>query len=73
MVLGALAAWFAIRRSEARHAVDQDYDSIAVCVAAAVFLALPIFETTADPIAGLAGGFVGGLAGLAASVLRTSE
>jgi membrane associated rhomboid family serine protease len=73
MALGALAAWFAIRRSEASHAVDQDYDSVAVCVAAVVFLALPIFEATADPIAGVAGGLVGGLAGLAASVLHSPE
>jgi membrane associated rhomboid family serine protease len=70
MALGAVAAWFALRRSEARHAVDQDYDWIGVAVAAAVLLALPIFESTADVFAGLAGGVVGGLAGLAASVLR---
>jgi len=67
MALGALAAWFAIRRSEARGAVDQDYDPVGVAVAAAVLLALPIFESTADVFAGLAGGAVGGLAGLAAA------
>lgn len=70
MALGALAAWFAIRRGEARRAVDDDYDAIGVVVAAAVLLALPIFESTADPFAGLAGGAVGGLAGLAAARLR---
>ncbi|HEY8082976.1 MAG TPA: rhomboid family intramembrane serine protease [Solirubrobacterales bacterium] len=73
MALGALAAWFAIRRSEARRAVDRDYDAIAVCVAAAVLLALPIFEATADPVAGLVGGLVGGLAGFAASTFRAPE
>jgi predicted aconitase with swiveling domain len=73
MALGAVAAWFAIRRSEAQHAIDQDYDQIGVAVAAAVLLALPIFESTADVFAGLVGGVVGGLAGLAASALRAPE
>ena len=73
MALGAVAAWFAIRRAEAHGAIDQDYDPIGVAVAAAVLLALPIFESTADVFAGLIGGAVGGLAGLAASALRPSE
>jgi membrane associated rhomboid family serine protease len=73
MALGALAAWFALRRSEARGAIDQDYDTVGVAVAAAVLLALPIFESTADVFAGLAGAAVGGFAGLAASALRPSE
>ena len=73
MALGALAAWFAIRRGESRQAVADDYDVIGVVVAAAVLLALPIFESTADVFAGLAGGIVGGLAGLAASTLRAPE
>jgi predicted aconitase with swiveling domain len=70
MALGAVAAWFAIRRAEAHGAIDDDYDVIGVIVAAAVLLALPLFESTADPFAGLIGGAVGGLAGLAASALR---
>jgi membrane associated rhomboid family serine protease len=70
IALGALAAWFAMRRAEAHGAIDQEYDPVAVAVAAAVLLALPIFESTADVFAGLAGGFVGGLAGLAAAALR---
>ncbi len=70
MALGALAAWFAIHRAEARTAIDRDYDPIGVAVAAAVLLALPIFESTADVFAGLAGALVGGLAGLAATALR---
>jgi membrane associated rhomboid family serine protease len=73
MALGALAAWFALRRSEARGAIDQDYDMVGVAVAAAVLLVLPVFESTADVFAGLAGAAVGGLAGLAASALRPSE
>ena len=70
MALGAVAAWFAIRRSEAHHAIDDDYDRVGVAVAAAVLLALPIFESHADVFAGLVGGAVGGLAGLAAATLR---
>jgi membrane associated rhomboid family serine protease len=73
MALGAVAAWFAIRRWESHHRIDQEYDSIGVAVAAAVLLALPIFESTADVFAGLAGGAVGGLAGLAAAALRGHE
>ncbi len=71
--LGALAAWFAIRRAEAHHAIDQDYDVIGIAVAAAVLLALPIFDSTANVFAGLVGGAVGGLAGLAAAALRPAE
>jgi membrane associated rhomboid family serine protease len=73
MALGAIAAWFAIRRAESRHAIDQEYDLVGVAVAAAVILLLPVFESSADVVAGLAGGAVGGLAGLAASALRPSE
>jgi membrane associated rhomboid family serine protease len=70
MALGAVAAWFALRRSEARGAIDDDFDAVGVAVAAAVLLALPVFESTADVFAGLAGGAVGGLAGIAAAALR---
>jgi membrane associated rhomboid family serine protease len=66
IALGALAAWFALRRAEAAGG-DHDYDRIGVAVAAVVLLALPIFEDTANVITGLAGGLVGGLAGLAAT------
>ena len=68
MALGALAAWFAIRRAEARDPIDRDYDAVGVAVAAAVLLALPIFESSADVFAGLVGGAVGGLAGRAAGL-----
>jgi membrane associated rhomboid family serine protease len=73
MALGAIAAWFAIRRAEARRAIDQDYDLIGVAVAAAVILLLPVFDSSADVFVGLAGGAVGALAGFAASALRPSE
>ena len=67
MALGAVAAWFAIRRSEVGAAIVQEYDRIGVAVAAVVLLALPIFEATADPVAGVVGGTVGGLFGLLAA------
>jgi membrane associated rhomboid family serine protease len=73
LALGVLAAWFAIRRSEARLAIDQEYDRIGVAVVAVVLLALPVFESTANPYAGVAGGLVGGLAGLLAAGVRSSE
>jgi membrane associated rhomboid family serine protease len=70
MALGAVAAWFAIRRAEAQGAIDEEYDAIGVAVAAAVLIALPIFAPTANFFAGLVGGAVGGLAGLAASAFH---
>ncbi|HYP55275.1 MAG TPA: rhomboid family intramembrane serine protease [Solirubrobacterales bacterium] len=73
MALGALAAWFAVRRAEASDPVDRDYDWVGVAVAAAVLLALPIFESTADVFAGLAGGAIGGLAGVATGLRRPAR
>jgi membrane associated rhomboid family serine protease len=73
MALGAVAAWFAIRRTEAHGAIDEEYDAIGVAVAAVVLIALPIFAPTADWVACLAGGAVGGLAGLASSAFNHSE
>ncbi len=70
MALGALAAWFAIRRSEVHGKIGEEYDLIGVAVAAVVLIALPLFAPTADFYAGLAGGLVGGLAGLAASAFH---
>jgi membrane associated rhomboid family serine protease len=70
MALGAVAAWFALRRADAHAAVDQDYDLIGVAVSAVVLLALPLFDGSADVFAGLIGGAVGGLAGLAATVMH---
>ena len=71
MALGAIAAWFAIRRAEAHGAIDEEYDLIGVAVAAVVLIALPLFAPTADFIACLVGGAVGGLAGLASSALHS--
>jgi membrane associated rhomboid family serine protease len=73
MALGAVAAWFAIRRAEAHDAIDEEYDAIGVVVAATVLIALPLFVTTADLAGGLVGGAVGALAGLASAALRSSD
>jgi membrane associated rhomboid family serine protease len=73
MALGAVAAWFAIRRAEVHGAIGEDYDVVGVAVAAVVLIALPLFAPTADFVAGLVGGAVGGLAGVAASALHHSD
>lgn len=73
IALGALAAWFMIRRAEVRGAIGEDYDAIGVAVAAIVLIALPLFAPTADLVAGLVGGAVGALAGVAASALHRGE
>src|SRR3954454_4150150 len=56
MALGAIAAWFAIRRAESRGAIDEEYDVIGVAVAAVVIIALPLFAPTADFFSALVGG-----------------
>jgi membrane associated rhomboid family serine protease len=73
MALGAVAAWFAIRRAESHGAIDEEYDVIGVAVAAVVLIALPLFVPTADFVACLVGGAVGALAGLASSALHSSQ
>ena len=73
MALGAVAAWFAIRRAEVQSAIGEDYDAIGVAVAVVVLIALPLFAPTADIVAGLVGGAVGALAGVAASALHHDE
>jgi membrane associated rhomboid family serine protease len=67
MALGALCAWTVLRRSETRANPGEDFDTIAVAVAAVVLLALPLVETYASVVAGVAGGLVGAAAGLAAT------
>jgi membrane associated rhomboid family serine protease len=73
MALGAVAAWFAIRRAESNGAIDEEYDAIGVAIAAAVLIALPLFVPSADFVACLVGGAVGALAGLASSALHSSQ
>lgn len=73
MALGALAAWFVIRRNEVRGEVGEDFDVIGVAVCAVVLIVLPLFAPTADYLAGLVGGAVGALAGLAATAFHRGE
>jgi membrane associated rhomboid family serine protease len=72
MALGAVAAWFVIRRNEAGGSIGEDYDRIGVAVSAGALLLLPLFVTTANWWAGLAGGAVGALCGVAAMAFRRS-
>jgi membrane associated rhomboid family serine protease len=73
MALGAIAAWFTIRRAEVHGRVGEDFDAIGVAVAAVVLIALPLFAPTADFYAGIAGGAIGALAGLAATAFHHGE
>lgn len=73
MALGAVAAWFVMRRSETSGAIGDDYDWVGVAVCAAVLLLLPLFVATANGWAGLAGGAVGALCGLMATAFHRSE
>jgi membrane associated rhomboid family serine protease len=73
IALGALAAWFVMRRAEVRTSIDQELDMIGVGVAAAVLLLLPVFEDLANVYAGVGGALVGALCGLAAAALRPAD
>jgi membrane associated rhomboid family serine protease len=73
IALGAVAAWFTLRRAEARGSIAEEYDTIGVVVAAAVLIALPLFVPSADLVAGLVGGVVGGLAGLVAAAVHPAD
>ena len=46
-------------RGEAKHHFSEPLETIALAVAAAVLLLLPLVEVGADPVAGLVGGLVG--------------
>jgi membrane associated rhomboid family serine protease len=68
IALGALGAWVVMRDAERRADPTEEYDRIAVAVAAVVLLALPLVEDYANPWAGLIGGLVGAACGLAAAL-----
>ncbi len=70
VALGALCAWYVIRRDEAETMADDTLDWIGVAVAAGALLLLPIVDSLANFPAGLAGGIVGALAGLLATTFR---
>jgi len=73
VALGALAAWFVIRRAEVQGEIGEDLDIVGVAVCAVALILLPLFAPTADWVAGLAGGFVGALAGLASTAFHHGE
>jgi membrane associated rhomboid family serine protease len=70
MALGAIAAWFVVRRHESRALEEDGPDVIGVVVCVAVILLLPVVVESANVWSGLAGGAVGALAGLAATLVR---
>lgn len=68
--LGLLCAWLVEDRLAARRGDDRENDLLGVGVFAAVLLLLPLADTDASPIAGLAGGAAGALAGVMLGVFR---
>jgi membrane associated rhomboid family serine protease len=70
IALGALAAWVVLRESERRADPDDDYERLAVAVAAAVLLLLPVFDDDASAWVGIVGALVGGAFGLVAARAR---
>jgi membrane associated rhomboid family serine protease/ribosomal protein L40E len=72
IALGVLGAWLVLRDAEHRRDPTAEYDQIAVAVAAAVLLLLPLVEDFASAWAGLAGGLVGLACGLAAALGQRS-
>ena len=70
IALGALGAWFMIRRADARDDPTEELDTIPLVVAAAVLLLLPVVDDYANWWAGIAGGLVGLAAGFSATLGR---
>jgi membrane associated rhomboid family serine protease len=70
VALGLLCAWAVLRAAELRSGLDEHAEVIGAAVCAAVLILLPLVEDFADVFAGLAGGAVGALCGLAASYAR---
>jgi membrane associated rhomboid family serine protease len=70
IALGAIVAWVVMREAERRSDPTDEYDRIAVAVAAAVILLLPLVEDFANPWAGLVGAVVGAACGYGATLGR---
>jgi len=70
IALGALGAWFMIRRADVRDDPTEELDTIPLVVAAAVLLLLPVVNDYANEWSGIAGGLVGLAAGFSATLGR---
>ncbi len=70
IALGALGAWFMVRRADAREDPTEELDTIPVVVAAMVLLALPLVNDYANEWSGIVGGLVGLAAGFSATLGR---
>ena len=70
IALGALGAWFMIRRSDARDDPTEEVDTIPLVVAAIALLLLPVVNDYANEWAGIVGGLVGLAAGFSAILGR---
>jgi membrane associated rhomboid family serine protease len=68
IALGALGAWFMVRRADARVDPTEELDTIPVVVAAMVLLALPLVNDYANEWSGIVGGLVGLAAGFSATL-----
>ncbi len=70
IALGALGAWYMVRRADARDDPTEELDMIGVVVAAMVLLALPLVNDYANAWSGIVGGLVGVAAGFSATLGR---
>jgi len=70
LALGAIAAWYVVERHETGNFEDEKPDVIGVLVCVAVILLLPVVVETANVWSAVAGGAVGALAGLAATLVK---
>jgi len=70
VALGAIAAWFVVVRNESKSLEEEGPDVIGVMVCVAVILLLPVVVPSANVWSGVAGGAIGALAGLAATLVR---
>ena len=72
IALGAIAAWFVVERHETGNFADEEDkpDMIGVLVCVAVIMLLPAVVGSANVFSAIAGGAVGALAGLAATLVK---